>query len=136
MPVCKNVKRRKKQVCTGDLDTLITLQGRTLTPPTAGVDATEVFEDLHEDIWSLLETGKGTVFFDDTNKEVSITHEIIIVFIAGITQDRVGIDSEVWVLFEGKRFNILFVEDFDERHEYLLLRCNIRGTTANKANEA
>ena len=129
MPRCVNVGRRKKQICTGDLDLLATVQGRALTPPTSGVDATETFTDLNADIWIMMETGKGTVFFDDTSTEISVTHNIGLVYIAGLT-------AENWILFEGRRFDILFVEDFDERHEYQWLRCNERGTTSNKANEA
>lgn len=129
MPRCVNAKRRKKQVCTGDLDTLITLQSRNITPPTSGVDATETFADTNADIWSMMETGKGSVFFDDTNIERTITHEFSIVYIAGLT-------AESWVLFESRYFDILMIEDYDERHEYQLLRCNERGTTSNQANEA
>ena len=129
MPRCINANRRKKQICTGDLDTLITIQGRSITPPASGVDATETFTTENLNIWAMLETGKGTVFFDDTNIEKTITHEFSIVFISGLT-------AENWVLFEGRRFDTLMIEDFDERHEYQLLRCNERGTTSNETNEA
>ena len=129
MPKCVNANRRKKQICTGDLDTLITIEGRSITPPASGVDATETFTTENLDIWAMLETGRGTVFFDDTNIEKTITHEFSVVFISGLT-------AENWVLFEGRRFDILMIEDFDERHEYQLLRCNERGTTSNETNEA
>lgn len=128
MARCIKLKRRKRQVCLGDLDTLITFQNRTITAPFSGVDATEIFTDT-DDVFAKLDTGRGQTIFDGTNEEQIITHTFTIRFISGIT-------AETWVLFESQRLDIADVEDLEERHEFLMLRCNNRGTTANSANEA
>ncbi len=129
MPKCIKLKRKNRQVCVGDLDTIITLQDRAITPPLFGVEATETFTDTDPDIWSKLDTGRGQTIFDGTNEEVDITHKFTIRFINGIT-------AQTWILFESQRLDIIDVEDLEERHEFMILRCNNRGTTANAANEA
>jgi len=129
MPRCIKLKRRKRQVCLGDLSTLITLQDRAITPPESGVDASETFTDACPDVWAKLETGRGQTIFDDTDTEQDVTHVFTIRFIKGIT-------SETWVKFNNQRFDILNVEDLEERNEWLILRCTNRGTKDNPASEA
>lgn len=129
MARCIKLQRRKRQVCLGDLNTKITLQDRTITAPLSGVDATETFTDTSPDVLSKLDTGRGQTIFDGTNEEQVITHTFTIRFISGIT-------TETWVLFESQRLDIVDAEDLEERHEFIKLRCNNRGTTANAANEA
>ena len=129
MPKCVKIQRKKREPCIGDMDELITLQGRTLTPPTAGVDATEEFADTNPDVWALVETVSGETLFDDTGTERDVTHTFIIRFITGVS-------SETWVLFNNDRLEILSVEDLDERHEFLLLKATNRGIQTNEANRA
>ncbi len=129
MPQCVKIRRKKRQPCIGDMDDLITLQGRTLTPPASGVDATEEFADTNPDVWALIETVSGETMFDDTGTERDITHLFIISFITGIS-------SETWILFNNDRLDILSVEDLDERHEFLMLRASNRGVDTNEANRA
>ena len=129
MTKCVKIQRKKRQPCIGDMNDLITLQGRTLTAPTSGVDASEEFTDSNADVWALVETVSGQTMFDDTNTERDVTHKFIIRFIDGVT-------SETWILFNGDRLDILGVEDYDERHEFLLLRATNRGIETNEANRA
>lgn len=129
MPRCVKLKRKKRQVCIGDLNITITLQNRAITPPLSGVDATETFTDSNPDIWAKLETGRGQTIFDGTNTEVDITHIFTIRFISGIT-------AETWISFESQRFDILDVEDLEERHEFMILRCTNKGTDSNLVNSA
>lgn len=129
MPKCVKIQRKKRQPCIGDMDELITLQGRTLTPPTSGVDATEEFADTNPDVWALLETVSGETLFDNTGTERDVTHRFTINFISGVT-------SEAWVLFNSERLDILTVEDLEERHEFLMLRASNRGVDTNEANRA
>ncbi len=129
MPTCVKIRRKKRQPCIGDMDELITLQGRTLAPPTSGVDATEEFADTDPDVWALVETVSGETLFDNTGTERDVTHNFLVNFIAGVT-------SETWVLFNNDRLEILSVEDLDERHEFLLLKATNRGIETNEANRA
>lgn len=129
MPTCVKIRRKKRQPCIGDMDELITLQGRTLTPPTSGVDATEEFADTNPDVWALVETTSGETLFDNTGTERDVTHKIVINFISGVT-------AQSWVLFNNDRLDILTVEDLEERHEFLILRASNRGVDTNEANRA
>lgn len=129
MPKCVKIQRKKRQPCIGDMDELITLQGRTLTPPTSGVDATEEFADTNPDVWALIETVNGETIFDKTGTERDVTHDIYVNFISGVT-------SEIWVLFNNDRLEVLSVEDLDGRHEFLFLKATNRGIETNEANRA
>ena len=127
MPTCQKLKRKRRQPCIGDLDTLIVLQDRTLTPPT-GVDFSETFTD-NSTVWAMVNTTRGKTAFDEANVERDITHEFTIRFLDGIT-------SETWILFEGKRHDIIDTEDLEERHEWLVLRCAKLGPTTQAVNDA
>lgn len=129
MPRCVRVKRKHRKICIGDVNDLICLQDRAITAPLSGVDATEEFEDIDAEIWALVETSKGETVFDETNTEIDVTHRIYISFLECIT-------AETWIKFKNKRYDILNVENLEERDEWLLLRCTNRGTGDNKANEA
>ena len=129
MSVCKRIKRKHRKVCIGDLNDVICLRDRTITPPESGVDATEEFEDSNPEVWAMVETGKGETVFDGTNTEIDWTHKFTISFIDCIT-------SETWVLYKEKHYDILGVENLEERDEWLILRCVVKGTIDNQANEA
>lgn len=131
MPRCIPLRRKKRQPCIGDMDNEITLQARAIKPPLSGVDASEQFTDAASGdvIYALIETRSGETVFDDTNTERDVTHRFIIPFVDGIT-------AETWISFNGDRFDILGVEDLEERHEYLLLRASNRGLDSNRANDA
>lgn len=129
MPKCIKIRRKHRQICIGDLDELITLQDRNITPPLSGVDATEDFTDANPNVWAMLETVTGQTMFDDTGTERDVTHKFIVRFIEGIT-------AETWITFNNERFDILDTNDLEERHEFILLRASNRGITTNLANHA
>lgn len=132
MSTCINIRRKHRKVCIGDLNTLIKLQTRSITPPSSGVDLSETFVTT-SDVYSLIETVNGKSFFNDVGIAINVTHHIYIVYIAGIT-------DEDWIEFTdvsgNRRFDILDFEDLDERHEYLKLVCNDRGAVAKLASGA
>ena len=128
MPKCITIRRNKRKVCIGDLNTEITIQSRNIKPPaTTGVDFSETFTGKAT-VWALVNTVSGKTMFDGTGVERDVTHEIYIRYLSGVT-------SEDWILLNGQRLDILPLEDLDERNEFMKLRCTNRGTTANAANE-
>ena len=128
MPSCSSIKRKKRKVCIGDLDTEITIQSRDITSPYSNnVDFTETFTGKAT-VWALINTVSGKTMFDGSGIERDVTHEIYIRYISGVT-------SEDWILHNGQRLDILPVEDLDERNEFMKLKCSNRGTTANAVNE-
>lgn len=128
MPKCSTIQRKKRKICIGDMDEQIVLQSRNITPPaTDGVDFSETFTGKAT-VWAMVNTVSGQTLFDGTGTERDITHEIGIRFLSGVT-------AEDWVLFNDERIDIVDVQDLEERHEFMLLKCSNRGTTANAANE-
>lgn len=99
----------------------ITLQNRSIVQPLfGGVDFDERF-DGDNDVQAIVKTIKGKTFFDGVNTESVITHELLIEFIDGVT-------AETWVLFKGRRLDVLNVINCCEEDEILTLVCNERGT--------
>ena len=123
MPRCQFIKRKIRKVCIGDLGSKITLENRNIEAPEFNiVDFDEVFTESVPDVWAMIETVRGKTFFDGVNTEKDITHLIYIMFDSAVT-------AETWVKFsDGRRLDILDVENLDERSEYMLLHCQDLGT--------
>lgn len=67
-------------------------------------------------VWASIEAVKGLVRFDTKQVGEEITHKIII-------RNHALITTENWLQFENRKFNIRYVRDADERHQYLELMC-------------
>jgi len=129
MAACYGIKKRRRNVCIGDMDKQIVIQLRTLTPPaTDSVDFSEVFT-TESTVWAMVETRSGVEIFDGTSLKGIATHYFYIRYNAEYT-------FENWVLFNEKKYNILDVQNFEEENKFYLLRCSLRGTTNNLANYA
>jgi head-tail adaptor len=100
----------------------ITLENRAIEAPEFDtVDFDETFTAPNPPAWALVETVRGKTFFDGVSTEEDLTHWIYINFDASVT-------AETWVKLEdGRRLDILRVENLDERSVYQLLHCNDRG---------
>lgn len=128
MPQCIKIKKKKRTVCVGDLRDEITIQSRAITAPAAdGVNFSETFTGLAT-VWAAINSVNGKTAFDNTGTEFDVTHDIYIRYLTGVT-------AEAWVLFGSERYDIINVEDLDNRGTFMLLKCTNRGTTANVANE-
>jgi len=121
MPVCSQINRKRRKVCIGDLDSLITLENRNIQAPEFDeIDYDEVFVPSAT-VWALLETVRGKTFFDGANTEVDVTHWVYINYDSTVT-------AETWIKLEdSRRLDILRVENLDERSEFMLLHCVDRG---------
>ncbi len=128
MPKCIQLKRKKREPCIGDLDTLITLQDRAIQPLTTTVDFTESFTE-NSIVWAMVSTVRGKTEFDGADIERSITHEFTIRFIDGVS-------NETWVLLNNERYDIIDTENLEERDEWMILRCAKLGSTADRVNDA
>lgn len=117
----KVVRRPRRKICIGDLNTRICLQKRTLTEPTFG--QTEFGHDFEgEEVWAKVVTTNGKTFFDGVNADINVTHEITIRYDSDVS-------ASTWVELQNRtRLDVVDVEDLEERNEYLLLRCTDRGS--------
>jgi SPP1 family predicted phage head-tail adaptor len=131
MATCKKIKRLSEKVCIGSLNQQIDLQVRTLAAPTGDSVDFDLGFTVLKNVWSMVETVAGKVFFDDSNTDRSITHNFYIRYINGVE-----ITAENWISYKGKYFDIVNVENLDEADRFLLLRATERGSTTKPVNKA
>lgn len=127
MPTLERLKRRRRRVCIGDLDSRVRIYHRSQVPPVAGsVDAAFAFQAVESDgqVWARVETVGGRTIFDGVANDRRVTHEVTIRHMAGV-------NSGSWVvLSDGTRLDVVLAEQFDERGEFIRLFCDARGSDA------
>ena len=129
MPQCKQLKRKHRKPCIGDMDTIVKLMDRNITPPAFGdPDFDETF-DKDNNVWAKVDTVSGKTVFDGVSKDVNISHIITINYDVSVT-------DETWIELDGKRLDILFSENLEERDEFLALTCTQRGSKVHEATKA
>ncbi len=125
------LRKRRRQLCVGDLRDRVQIRGRVIVPPAFGAaEFDEKFSDDPE-TWARINTTAGKTVFDGvSNSDVAVTHEIGIRFDDQVT-------TECWVELEnGSRLDVVLIEDLDERHEWMLLSCVERGDKDLAASKA
>lgn len=129
MPTCQPIRKKRRNICIGDMEDEVTLENRAIQAPDFDtVDFDETFTAPNPPVWALIETVRGKTFFDGVSTEEDVTHWIYINFDATVT-------AETWVkLTDGRRLDILRVENLDERSDSMLLHCIDRG--AKEASKA
>lgn len=98
----------------------ITIQNRDIVAPFFGSQNFDETFSGDQTVKALVKTIKGKTFFDGVSTEKVITHEFRIAYLAGVT-------AESWILFKGRRIDILSVINCCEEDTILLLICNERG---------
>ena len=123
------IRRPKRSVCIGDMKSRITIHAREAQAPSfQGADLTEKFS-LSFDIWASIKSVTGKTFFAGVNADVAVTHEIYARYNSEITPDN-------WIEFESKYFDILAIEDYEERHKFTRMICTERGNKASESTHA
>lgn len=126
----KSVKLQgtKTQSCAGDLFERITIYTRAITPPSLdGIDFTETFVQQYV-VWASIATKNGEAVFDGTNTNASTT-TFTIRYIPNIT-------FENWIDFKGDRYDIITVNNFEEKGLFYSIECNKRGDNELPVNSA
>jgi len=127
MPTCKRIVRRSRKICIGDMRERIQINLNTIKAPVDGsVDFSEAFKEI-EIVWAMLETKSGVEIFDGTNIIGIATHFFYIRFLPNV-------NFKNWIRFKEQFFVILDVENLEERDEFYLLRCSLRGDDNKPAN--
>lgn len=124
---CKKIRIPKRRYCAADLNKKIVLQDRSISTPD-DLDYGEDFDKL-KTIWAGVKTLIGVEIFDENNDVVNATHDFIIHF-------RVGVTAENWILYKNNRYDILKVENFEERNEWLRLRSRLTGSDSKASTQA
>lgn len=121
MPKCVFKKRVDTKICSGDMDRQILVETRSITPPPDDntVDYDETFVSF-QSFWAMIETVKGETVFDSSNVERVVTHKFYVRFVPDLTFEK-------WVKYNQEKYRIVDVQNFNERNEFYLLRCSLRG---------
>ena len=127
MPSCKKIRIPKRRYCAADLNKKIILQNRAIVAPDH-VDYTENFSTELE-VWAGVKTLIGVEIFDENNVPITASHDFIIHY-------RDWVTAENWILFGGNRYDILRVENFEQRNEWLRLRSTLKGSVAKASTQA
>ena len=127
MPICQKIRRKKQQICIGDMRERIQINIRTIKAPVDGsVNFSEFFQEV-ETVWAMVETKQGVEIFDGTNLIGVASHFFYIRFLPDI-------DFTNWIKFKSQFFDILDVQNLEERDEFYLLRCSLRGDESKPIN--
>lgn len=127
MVACKKIKAKKRSICSGDLKSPITIKTRSITPPMLG--DVNFGEDFQSDIevLAMVETVNGEAIFDGVNVVGTASHNFYVRYMPDLT-------FESWVEFKAENYNILAVENLEERDEFYKLRTAKRGSSSIAAN--
>lgn len=129
MSKCRKIKIAKRRLCIGDLNRRIELKNRDITAPIFNtVDFIETFTP-NKCVWGGVETVSGKTHFDGVATDITITHNWYISFDETVT-------AETWIVYACRRFDILKVENFEERNEFMKLICVDRGSVDIEASKA
>tara|TARA_R110000803_G_scaffold59603_2_gene118392 strand:- start:354 stop:755 length:402 start_codon:yes stop_codon:yes gene_type:complete len=124
MSICNKIKFNNDRVCVGDLRFKISLYTRSIVAPNMLANqSTEFTEDftLLGNFWSAIKIVDGIKLFDNISLDKdSPTHLFYIRYKQGITQEN-------WLNYNNYRYNILKVENMNERNKFLKLYCAVSG---------
>lgn len=128
MTDCRAIRNLKRTICIGGMDRLVTLKRRAIGTPTGdSPDYSEGFSPL-ADVWAnIVSLSRGPAFFDGTNVLRQATH------VFGIRY-RDDLDIEIWVEYESSNYDVLNIEDLEERRDFMFLYAMKRGDDSIKVN--
>lgn len=120
MPKCIKKQRRKRSICIGDLNSEIEIETRAIKAPSnGGFSFNEQFTTT-QTVYALIETKSGLQVFDGVNTISTPSHMFYIRYIENVT-------FENYIIYKGDRYDVLDVENLEERDEFYLLRCSKMG---------
>lgn len=113
---CIKIRGKKRQLCVGDLDRVVYVENRNIQPSgNQDIDFKLKFSNPLLK-YAMITTENGVTIFDHKNIEQVISHYFYILYDATVTAQR-------YVQFENAYFRIAKVQDYDERHQFMLLYC-------------
>jgi len=110
------------------MDRRIKIKSRAIAAPTTTVDFGEDFANT-KTVWAGLKSTKGRDTFYVTNLDVEVSHVFYLRWFAGLT-------AEAWIEYRSENYDILLVENLDERNEFYACYCNVRGDKDEEPNFA
>jgi len=129
MTICQNISPKKRKICAGDLRLLINIQTRAVK--SNGFDDPDYGETFTEvkQVYASIQTTRGFQSFDGVGVNNNVTHKIYIRF-----DSTLNISADDWVEFENDKYDIVDVENLEERNEFFILYCMKKGSETLNAN--
>jgi len=128
MPARQVAKRPRRKIAVGDLRDRVIVQQTSLQPVRGG-GTVKVFTPIATLSMKVKTLGQTKHGFNDVNIEVQPTHEFT-------TRWRTDLNAELFLEFNGSRFEILALENLEGRREYLVLKCRETGSVEKEASAA
>lgn len=104
------------------MNKLVSIFSREIIP--AGYNEAAISEQYSKvaEVWAKVETrdNSGAVMFAGIEVGQGATHNFTIRYRSGVTSENI-------IGFDGQYYEILDVTDWEARHEYLLLKCHLKG---------
>jgi len=124
-------------VAAGDLREQATVRLRSIAAPAAdGVDAQILMQDA-KTVWVMAVTDSGSEFFDGVNLSHAYTHKFFMRFIPNTVFPRSGrMSPQERITYKGREFQVVDVENLEERDEFLQVKAVERGSADTAVNAA
>lgn len=129
MPKYISIKKPNQAVSVGDMRDSIIIYNQAITAPSgSNIDFTENFV-MFKNVKSLVIVKSGEEIFDKSNLLTIATHFIYIRWFPELT-------AEYWIQYRSDFYDILDIENLDERNRFYLLKCKLRGDVSEPVNYA
>lgn len=122
MVSCVSIKGKKRKICAGDLNSRIGVFERSLegnVTRSLQYDANFLGGDT---VSAMILTRSGSQIIDGVAITTKPTHDFYIRYRSDIT------DSSHWIIYKGVIYDIIEIENLEERDEFLRIRCIKKGT--------
>ena len=130
MAKCQKIQRKKRSACVGDLRDEVILWDRDIKAPVFGsAEQTQTYSN-NQTVWASVNTVRGKEIFNGTQLVGVKTHNILIRF-----DDSREITEENVVEFKGNYYDVLEVQNLEERDEWLELSCGVLGDKTQENNQ-
>lgn len=121
MVVCVKINGRKRRICAGDLIHRIGIFDRELLGNVEKKLAYDTSFVGGESVSALILTRGGSQIIDGVSVTVRATHDFYIRY-------RADLDSQKWIIYNGVIYDIMEIENLEERNEFLRISCIKKGT--------
>ncbi len=117
MAVCPPSPACKAKIPLGQLDQLIDINIRNIESSSGSSLKFDEAFTLLSNVVAKVETVSGLAVFGESNQIRAVTHVFTICFIPGL-------DIDTWILFKGRNFDIIDIENLAETDTFLKIRCS------------
>lgn len=121
MVSCVSIKGKKRRICAGDLRLKINLFDREIQPNVSKKPAYDASFVGGISVSAMLLTRSGAQILNGVAVTTKPTHDFFIRY-------KPDIEATKWILFKDNIYDVIEVENLEERDEFLRISCIKKGT--------